>query len=129
MKDLVRRVAIASLIAAVLNTIVFFVATQVSGALIVTMPDAMELTIAQPLIFTLLLGLLGGSAVGYLALRTAQPRRTWITLTIAALILYGVPPFLSAGVVTALWFNVMHAVAGLILIPAVASVLPQTANK
>lgn len=129
MKELIRRVIIASLIAAVLNTIVFFVATQVSGALIVTMDGEMALTFAQPLIFTLLLGILGGNAVGYVSLRTAQPRRTWITLTIAALILYGVPPFLSAGVVTALWFNVMHAVAGLILIPAVASVLPQTANK
>lgn len=129
MKELIRRVIIASLIAAVLNTIVFFVATQVSGALIVTMDGEMSLTFAQPLIFTLLLGILGGNAVGYVSLRTAQPRRTWITLTIAALILYGVPPFLSAGIVTALWFNVMHAVAGLILIPAVASVLPQTANK
>jgi len=129
MKDLVRRVAIASLIAAVLNTIVFFVATQVSGALIVTMPDAMELTIAQPLIFTLLLGVIGGSAVGYLALRTAQPKRTWVIVSIVALIVYGVPPFASAGLVTALWFNVMHAVAGLILIPAVASALPENSQK
>jgi len=129
MKDLVRRVAIASLIAAVLNTIVFFVATQVSGALIVTMPDAMELTIAQPLIFTLLLGVIGGSAVGYLALRTAQPKRTWVIVSIVALIVYGVPPFASAGLVTALWFNVMHAVAGLILIPAVASALPENTQK
>jgi hypothetical protein len=129
MKDLVRRVAIASLIAAVLNTIVFFVATQVSGALIVTMPDAMELTIAQPLIFTLLLGVIGGSAVGYLALRTAQPKRTWVIVSIVALVLYGIPPFASAGLVTALWFNVMHAVAGLILIPAVASALPENSQK
>ena len=129
MKDLVRRVAIASLIAAVLNTIVFFVATQVSGALIVNMPDVMELTAAQPLIFTMLLSILGGSAVGYLALRTAQPKRTWVTVAIVALVLYGFPPFASAGIVTALWFNVMHAVAGLILIPAVASALPEKAQK
>ncbi|MEY3990882.1 MAG: hypothetical protein RI985_1963, partial [Chloroflexota bacterium] len=75
------------------------------------------------------LGVLGGSAVGYMALRTAQPKRTWVTVAIVALVLYGIPPFLSAGVVTALWFNVMHAVAGLILIPAVASELPETAQK
>lgn len=129
MKDLVRRVAIASLIAAVLNTIVFFVATQISGALIVTMPDAMELTVAQPFIFTMLLSILGGSAVGYLALRTAQPKRTWVIVAIVALVLYGIPPFASAGVITALWFNVMHAVAGLILIPAVASALPEKSQK
>lgn len=129
MKELIRRVAIASLIAAVLNTIVFFVATQLSGPLVVTTPAEMELIFAQPLIFTLLLGVLGGSAVGYMALRTAQPKRTWVTVAIVALVLYGIPPFVSAGVVTALWFNVMHAVAGLILIPTVASELPETAQK
>lgn len=129
MRELVRRVAIGSVIAAILNTIVFFVATQVSGPLIVTMPAEMELLVVQPPIFTLLLGMLGGSAVGYIALRTAQPKRTWVIVAIVALVLYGFPPFASAGVVTALWFNVMHAVAGIILIPAVASVLPDKAQK
>lgn len=129
MRAIMQRVAIGSVIGAVLNTIVFFVATQVSGPLIVTMPAEMELLFVQPLVFTLLLGMLGGSVVGYVALRTAQPKRTWIIATIVALVLYGVPPFVSAGVVTALWFNVMHAVAGLILIPAVASALPEKAQK
>jgi hypothetical protein len=108
---------------------VFFVATQMSGALVVNMSGEMELTAVQPFIFTLLLGVLGGSAVGFIAMRTAQPRRTWVIVSIVALILYGVPPFVSAGITTALWFNVMHAVAGIILIPAVASVLPQNTQK
>ncbi len=129
MREIIRRVAVAALIAAVVNTIVFVVATQISGPLIVTMPAEMELTLAQPLVFTLMLGILGGSAVSYLALRTAQPKRTWIVIAVVALVLYGIPPFVSAGVVTALWFNVMHAVAGLILIPAVASALPDKAQK
>jgi Na+-driven multidrug efflux pump len=129
MKELLRRTAIASLIAAVLNTIVFFVAIQISGPLVVTTPSEMELTAIQPFIFTLLLGILGGSAVGFIALRTAQPQRTWIIVSMVALLLYGVPPFVSAGVVTALWFNVMHAVAGIVLIQAVASVLPQHTQK
>jgi hypothetical protein len=129
MGEIIRRTAIASVIAAIANVIVFVVATQISGPLVVTMAEAMELTIVQPFIFTLLLSILGGSAVGFIALRTAQPQRIWKIITIAALILYGVPPFLSAGVVTALWFNVMHAVAGIVLIPAVASVLPQNAQK
>ena len=129
MKEILRRAAIASLIAAVINTIVFFVATQMSGALVVNMSGEMELTAMQPFIFTLLLGILGGSAVGFIALRTAQPRRTWVIVSIVALILYGVPPFASAGIVTALWFNVMHVVAGIVLIPAVASVLPQNTQK
>jgi hypothetical protein len=129
MREIFRRAAIASLIAAVINTIVFFVATQMSGALVVNMSGEMELTAVQPFIFTLLLGVLGGSAVGFIAMRTAQPRRTWVIVSIVALILYGVPPFVSAGIATALWFNVMHAVAGIILIPAVASVLPQNTQK
>lgn len=129
MREIIRRVAIASVIAAVVNAIVFLVATQISGPLVVNMSGEIELTIAQPIIFTILLGVLGGSAVSFIALRTAQPQRTWIIIAIAALVIYGAPPFLSAGFVTALWFNVMHAVAGIILIPTVASALPQRTQK
>lgn len=127
MQGLLRRAAIYSLLAATLNVIVFLIATQISGALIVTMPAEMEVAIIQPFIFSLLLGILGSVIAGFIALRTAKPRRTWIIIAIAALVLYGVPPFLSAGVATALWFNVMHAVAGLCLIPAVAAQLPEGA--
>ena len=87
MRALIRRVAIGSVIAAILNTIVFFIATQVSGPLVVTMPAEMELLFVQPLIFTLLLGMIGGSAVGYIAIRTAQPKRTWMIVSIAAITL------------------------------------------
>lgn len=127
MQGLFRRAAIYSLLAATLNVIVFLIATQISGALIVTMPAEMEVAIIQPFIFSLMLGILGSVIAGFIALRTAKPRRTWIIIAIAALVLYGVPPFLSAGVATALWFNVMHAVAGLCLIPAVAAQLPEGA--
>jgi len=127
MQGLLRRAAIYSLLAAALNVIVFLIATQISGALIVTMPAEMEVTFIEPFIFSLMLGIIGSVIAGFIALRTAQPRRTWIIIAIGALILYGVPPFLSAGVTTALWFNVMHAVAGLCLIPAVAAQLPESA--
>ena len=127
MQGLLRRAAIYSLLAAALNVIVFLIATQISGALIVTMPAEMEVAIIQPFIFSLLLGILGSVIAGFIALRTAKPRRTWIIIAVGALVLYGVPPFLSAGVATALWFNVMHAVAGLCLIPAVAAQLPEGA--
>ncbi len=127
MQGLLRRAAIYSLLAAALNVIVFLIATQISGALIVTMPAEMEVMLIQPFIFSLLLGILGSVIAGFIALRTAKPRRTWIIIAIAALVLYGVPPFLSAGIATALWFNVMHAVAGLCLIPAVAAQLPEGA--
>ena len=121
-----RRAAIAALIAAVVNVIVYVIATQISGTLVVTMPEPMDVTIAQPFIFTLLLGIIGSSIAGMIALRTAQPQRTWVIISVGALVLYGIPPFMSAGVTTAIWFNVMHAVAGICLIPAVARVLPTT---
>jgi hypothetical protein len=127
MQGLIRRAAIFSLLAAILNVVVFMIATQVSGPLIVMMPTEMPVTLAQPFIFSLLLGILGSLGAGFIALRTAHPRRTWVRITIAAIIIYGVPPFLSAGVTTAIWFNVMHAVAGLCLIPAIAAQLPEGA--
>jgi hypothetical protein len=127
MQGLIRRAAIFSLLAAILNVVVFMIATQVSGPLIVLMPTEMPVTLAQPFIFSLLLGILGSLGAGFIALRTAHPRRTWVRITIAAIIIYGVPPFLSAGVTTAIWFNVMHAVAGLCLIPAIAAQLPEGA--
>jgi hypothetical protein len=126
MGNLLRRASVASLIAAVINAIVFLVAVQISGTLVVTMPDPMDVSVVQPVIFTVLLGVLGSLGAGFIALRTAQPRRTWVIVAIAALVLYGVPPFLSAGVTTAIWFNVMHAVAGICVIPAVARELPET---
>ena len=126
MGSLLRRATVASLIAAVINAVVFLVAVQLSGTLVVTMPDAMDVSIVQPVIFTVLLGVLGSLGAGYIAMRTAQPRRTWVIVAIAALVLYGIPPFLSAGTTTAIWFNVMHAVAGICVIPAVARALPET---
>lgn len=123
---LLRRAGIAALIAAVVNVVVYLIAVQLSGPLVVTMPDPMDVTIAQPFIFTLLLGIIGSSIAGMIALRTAQPQRTWVIIACVAVVLYGVPPFLSAGITTAIWFNVMHAVAAVCLIPAVARVLPTT---
>lgn len=119
-----RRAAIAAFLAAIINVVVCVVAVQISGTLVVTMPNPMEVSIVEPFIFTLLLGILGSAIAGAIALRTAQPQRAWIIMAIVAIVLYGVPPFLSASIATALWFNVMHAVAGACIIPAVAAVLP-----
>ncbi len=126
MGNLLRRAGIAALIAAVANVVVYFIAVQVSGPLVVTTSAPMEVTVALPFTFTLLLGIIGSSIAGMIALRTAQPQRTWVIISVVALVLYGIPPFASAGVTTAIWFNVMHAVAGICLIPAVARVLPTT---
>jgi hypothetical protein len=126
MQKIAKSAAIAALLAAIVNTIVFFIATAISGDLVVLMPAEETLTVFQPFIFTAMLGIVGSLMVSFIAQRTANPRRTWVLSTIIAVTLYGLPPFLSAGITTAIWFNVMHAVAALFIIPAVAKELPES---
>ena len=126
MQKIAKSAAIAALLAAIVNTIVFYIATAISGDLIVLMPAEETLTVFQPFIFTAMLGIVGSLMVSFIAQRTANPRRTWVLSTIIAVTLYGLPPFLSAGITTAIWFNVMHAVAALFIIPAVAKQLPES---
>jgi hypothetical protein len=126
MQKIAKSAAIAALLAAIVNTIVFYIATAISGDLVVLMPAEETLTVFQPFIFTAMLGIVGSLMVSFIAQRTANPRRTWVLSTIIAVTLYGLPPFLSAGITTAIWFNVMHAVAALFIIPAVAKELPES---
>jgi hypothetical protein len=126
MQKVAKSAAIAALLAAIVNTIVFYVATAISGDLVVLMPAEETLTVFQPFVFTAMLGIVGSLMVSFIAQRTANPRRTWVLSTIIAVTLYGLPPFLSAGITTAIWFNVMHAVAALFIIPAVAKQLPES---
>ena len=125
MQKIAKSAAIAALLAAIVNTIVFYIATAVSGDLVVLMPAEETLTVFQPFIFTAMLGIIGSLIVSFIAQRTANPRRTWVLSTVIAVTLYGLPPFLSAGITTAIWFNVMHAVAALFIIPAIAKELPE----
>jgi hypothetical protein len=126
MQKIAKSAAIAALLAAIVNTIVFYIATAISGDLVVLMPAEETLTVFQPFVFTAMLGIVGSLMVSFIAQRTANPRRTWVLSTIIAVTLYGLPPFLSAGITTAIWFNVMHAVAALFIIPAVAKQLPES---
>jgi len=125
MQKIAKSAAIAALMAAVVNAIVFLIATTISGELLVTMPAPMTITVVEPVIFTAMLGIIGSLIVSFIAQRTATPRRTWVLSTVIAVTLYGLPPFLSAGITTAIWFNVMHAVAALFIIPAIAKELPE----
>jgi hypothetical protein len=126
MQKIAKSAAIAALLAAIVNTIVFYIATAISGDLVVLMPAEETLTVFQPFVLTAMMGIVGSLLVSFIAQRTANPRRTWVLSTIIAVTLYGLPPFLSAGITTAIWFNVMHAVAALFIIPAVAKQLPES---
>ncbi|MFM2032182.1 MAG: hypothetical protein RLZZ297_947 [Chloroflexota bacterium] len=124
MRAVIRAAAIAALLAAVGNVVVFFIGTAMTGPMAVTMPAPMEVSFVQPFVSTLMFGLLGTLIVSAIALRTANPQRMWVILTVAGLVVYGIAPFSAADVTTAIWFNVMHVVAGVLLIPAVAKTLP-----
>jgi hypothetical protein len=126
MQKIAKAAAIAAIIAGILNVVVFYVANAVTGPLVVQLPAEMTLEVVQPLIFTVMLSILGSLIVSFIAMRFANPRRLWVTLTIIGVVLYGVPPFLSADATTAIWFNVMHAVAACFVIPMVAKALPET---
>ncbi len=126
MQKIAKSAAIAAVLAAVVNTIVFFVANALTGALIVNSPEEMTIAFFQPFVFTAMLGILGSLIVSFIAQRTATPKRTWVLIAIIGVVLYGVAPFASAGATTAIWFNVMHAVAAVFIIPAVAKALPET---
>ncbi|MFM2309118.1 MAG: hypothetical protein RLY87_1239 [Chloroflexota bacterium] len=126
MRALVKAAAIAAALAAIGNVIVYFLATAISGELRVLMPAEMPIEAAQAAGSTLMFGILGSLVVGLIALRTANPRRMWVNLTVIGLIVYGIAPFAAAGVTTAIWFNVMHIVAGVLIIPMVAKALPET---
>ena len=75
MQKIAKSAAIAAVLAAVVNTIVFFVANALTGALIVNSPEEMTIAFFQPFVFTAMLGILGSLIVSFIAQRTASPKR------------------------------------------------------
>lgn len=70
----------------------------------------------------------GGGAylLARLAGRTARPRKTFLMITTAGLLISAVPPLQAATTgSTVIWLLVMHAVAALALIPVLSSGLPR----
>ena len=81
------------------------------------------LAFAQVSLFGALLGI-GLAAV--LVRRARRPRHTFVVTTVALTVLSFVPPFLiGAGAATVAILEVMHVVAAAIVIPAVATRLPE----
>lgn len=81
------------------------------------------LAFAQVSLFGALLGI-GLAAV--LVRRARRPRHTFVVTTVALTALSFVPPFLiGAGAATVAVLEVMHVVAAAIVIPAVATRLPE----
>jgi len=125
MKKAFRPIVIASLIAAVLNQALYFVATGFFGVEFVLMADSpSDIPAWAPAVFSVFQGVLGGVVVAWISSRTKSPPNTWLAVSLVALALSFTPGFIATSVTTALWLNAMHVIAGALIIPMVAAVLP-----
>jgi hypothetical protein len=125
MKKAFRPIVVASLIAAVLNQGLYFVATGFFGVEFVLMAaEPSDIPLWAPAVFSVFQGVLGGVVVAWIASRTKSPRNTWLAISLVALALSFTPGFIATSLTTALWLNAMHVVAGALIIPMVSAVLP-----
>lgn len=128
MKAIFRPLVIASLIAAVINQGLYFIATEFAGVeFILRNFDGQTIPLIAPAMFSVFQGIVGGVIVALIASKTASPKNTWLAISLIALALSFVMPF--GGIETfdgAIWLNVMHVVAGALIIPMVRSALPVT---
>ena len=125
MKSLLKHLFLGALAAAVINQVLYFVATGVFGQEFVLAQGGMAIPVIAPAMFSIFQGVIGGLIVAWIAGRTKSPKKTWTTLATIGLVLSFVMPFGGIqGVGAAIWLNVMHVVAGVIIIPMVAKALP-----
>jgi hypothetical protein len=126
MKAVFGPLVIASLIAAVINQGLYFLATEVFEVeFILRNFDGMGIPFLAPAIFSVFQGVVGGVIVAWIATRTKSPKNTWLSISLIALALSFVLPF--GGLETfdgAVWLNLMHVVAGALIIPMVRHALP-----
>jgi high-affinity K+ transport system ATPase subunit B len=65
-----------------------------------------------------------------IASRTKSPKNVWLSISLIALALSFVMPFGGmSSIESALWLNLMHVVAGALVIPMVRSALPSAAAE
>jgi hypothetical protein len=126
MKNVFRPLVVASLIAAVINQALYFLATEfLKVEFLLTSPAGMAIPFFAPELFSVFQGIVGGVIVDWIASRTKSPRNVWLSISLIALALSFVMPFLAIGSTEgALWLNLMHVVAGALIIPMVRNALP-----
>jgi hypothetical protein len=131
MKAVFGPLVIGSLIAAVINQVLYFVAAEFFAVeFILRNLEGMEIPLFAPALLSVFQGVVGGVIVAWIASRTRSPKNTWLSISLIALALSFVMPF--GGIETfegALWLNLMHVVAGALIIPMVRAALPAEATK
>ena len=131
MKNVFHPLVVASLIAAVINQALYFLATEFFQVeFILTSPAGELIPFFAPALFSVFQGIVGGVIVAWIASRTKSPKNVWLSISLIALALSFVTPFLAiADTEGALWLNLMHVVAGALVIPMVRSALPGAAAQ
>jgi hypothetical protein len=131
MKNVFHPLVVASLIAAVINQALYFLATEFFQVeFILTSPAGELIPFFAPALFSVFQGIVGGVIVAWIASRTKSPKNVWLSISLIALALSFVTPFLAiADTEGALWLNLMHVVAGALVIPMVRSALPNAAAQ
>ena len=126
MKAVFQPLFVAALIAAVVNQILYFVATGLFGQeFMLAQGEPMAIPVIAPAMFSIFQGIVGGVIVAWIASRTKSPRNVWLSISLIALALSFVLPFGGVqGFEAAVWLNVMHVVAGALIIPLVRNALP-----
>ena len=126
MKAIFRPLVVASLIAAVINQVLYFVATGVFGQeFLLAQGEPVGIPFFAPAMFSIFQGIVGGVIVAWIASRTKSPRNVWLSISLIALALSFVLPFGGIqGFEAAVWLNLMHVVAGALIIPLVRNALP-----
>lgn len=113
------------LLAALVNSIVFLIGVQVSGNILTSNEPIMTLSIINVIGFTIFQGGILGAIFAWFMLKTNAPKRNWQIYATLLLVISFVVPFGGVQTITmALWLNLLHLIAGAIIIPMVAKELP-----
>jgi hypothetical protein len=119
-KAFVKPVLIASLI----NSIAFFILVALSGD-IVTTNSPMTITVFHVVGFTIFQGGILGAIFAWFILKTSSPSKNWKIYATLLLVVSFAAPFGGVQTTTmALSLNLLHLIAGVIIIPAIAKSLP-----
>ena len=126
MNTIFRPLVISTLIAAIINQVVYFVAVEFFGvSFALATADSAAISLLTPALLTVSGGIIGGFVAAWIASRTGSPKNVWLSITLVALALSFVVPLLGIESQTAaLWLNGMHLVAGALVIPMVRQALP-----
>jgi len=126
MNTIFRPLVISTLIAAIINQVVYFVAVEFFGvSFALATADSAAISLLTPALLTVSGGIIGGFVAAWIASRTGSPKNVWLSITLVALALSFVVPLLGIeSQSAALWLNGMHLVAGALVIPMVRQALP-----